>query len=438
MRSLALIATLLATMPLAIFEPHLGILVWAWLSFMSPHQLVYIPLPVPLVYVVSVATAIGWLVSREPKRLPPNTAMFLLLLFMAWVTISTALSLEPSYSWFAWNRNIKNMILALAVMGLMTNRVRLHALVWVIVLSLGYYGLKGGIFVLVTGGGSQVIGQNGSMIADNNQMGLALVMTWPFIYYLWLHSENKFVKLGLIGVMGATLLAIFGTYSRGAFLGIMIVLGYFWWKAKRKIAIAVVGALVLVPAIAFLPERWSDRMHTITTYDQDSSALSRFESWQLAFRMAVDHPIFGDGFEAIVSPRVTAPYVTRRVALEAHSIWFQVLSDQGFVGLGIFIALGLFGYRNATIVRRLTRDRPDLAWARDLATMGQLSLAGFWAAGTFLSMAYYDVYYTVIAILTVECEIVPKLLTQASAAEQGLLSDTPMPAVTAPVASSRS
>jgi probable O-glycosylation ligase (exosortase A-associated) len=215
------------------------------------------------------------------------------------------------------------------------------------------------------------------------------------------------------------------------------VLGYFWWKAKRKITIAVVGMVVLLPAVAFLPERWSDRMHSITSYDQDSSALSRLESWQLALRMAADHPIFGAGFEAILSPRVIAHYLPRKIALEAHSIWFQVMSDEGFVGLGIFVLFGICGYRNATAVRRMTRDRPDLAWARDLATMSQLSLVGFWAAGTFLSMAYYDVYYAIIAIVTVQRDIVPKLLTQSAAAEQRILAEAPIPAVAEPVASSR-
>ena len=100
--------------------------------------------------------------------------------------------------------------------------------------------------------------------------------------------------------------------------------------------------------------------------------------------------------------------------------------------------LGFAAFRNAIVVRRLTRDRPDLAWARDLATMGQLSLAGYWVAGTFLSMAYYDVYYTVIAILTVEREIVARLLTQPKVVAQGLLSEAPMPADAGPVASSRS
>jgi len=270
-------------------------------------------------------------------------------------------------------------------------------------------------------------------------MGLALVMTWPFIYYLWLHSENKFVKLGLLGLMAATVLAILGTYSRGAYLGLIVVGGYFWWKSKRKIVIAILGAMLLVPALVLLPARWADRMHSITTYDQDNSALGRFDSWQLALRMAADNPIFGAGFEAILSPRVIARYLpSRKFVLEAHSIWFEVIADEGFAGLGIFVFLGLAGFRNASVVRKMTKDRPDLAWARDLATMGQLSLAGYWVVGTFLSMAYYDVYFTVLAILTVERQIVARLLIQPEAVAQGLLSETPMPAVTGPVASSQS
>lgn len=404
MRALALLLTVVCTFPIILIAPQVGVLMWSWVSFMSPQQLVS-GMVLPYVYMTAIVTAIAWLLSPERKALPANLTPWIIVLFLMWMTLTSVLSLEQHLVWDAWSRNSKNLLLALAIMAIMKNRVRLHALLWVIVLSIGFYALKGGIFVLMTGGGSHVVGPVGSMISDNNNLALAMIITWPFMYYLRIHSSNKFVRFGLAVLMVMTVVATVGTYSRGGFLALSVVLGYFWWKSKRKIVIAVCGAVLVVPAVMFMPQQWVDRMNSIDKYQQDSSAMGRLDSWEMAFRIAVDRPLIGVGFEVMLSPDVIAKYYPGKSPLEAHSIWFQTMSDQGFAGLGIFAFINFLGWRNVGAVRRAARMRPDLAWARDLATMGQISLAGYLVAGSFLSMAYFDVYYAIIAMTSVLREL---------------------------------
>jgi putative inorganic carbon (hco3(-)) transporter len=415
MRSLVLLASLLTALPLTMAAPFVGVLLWCWLSFMSPHTLAYLPIPLPLVYVVAVTTIGAWLFSGEPKRIPGGLTFWLLVLFMIDMTLTTALSISPSTVWFLWNRNIKTMILAVAILLMMNNRIRLQGLVWIFVLSIGFYAVKGGLFVLLTAGSYRVQGPYGTMIGDNNDLGLAMIMVWPLMHYLRLSSEDRWVRLALLGAMSLSVFAIIGTYSRGAFLAFSFTLLYFWWKSKRKILFGFLGLGAIVPALLFMPTQWYDRMNTINTYEEDSSAQGRLENWVMALRIAADRPLTGIGFDAMVTPQATALYAPeRKVPHVAHSIWFEPMADHGLPGLALFLAIGLTGFLQAGAVRKRTRYIREWAWAHDLATMSQLSLAGYFAAGTFLSMPYYDLYYGIIAMIACLHGVVSRAATAAA------------------------
>src|SRR3546814_11553251 len=103
-------------------------------------------------------------------------------------------------------------------MALMYKRERLQALIWIIVVSLGYFGAKGGLFTIVGGGTSHVWGPPGSFIADNNALAMALVMVLPLVRYLQIQTESKLIRLGLYGLMILIGFSIIGSQSRGAFI----------------------------------------------------------------------------------------------------------------------------------------------------------------------------------------------------------------------------
>jgi probable O-glycosylation ligase (exosortase A-associated) len=413
MRALVFIATLLATLPLGFVAPYASVLLWCWLSFMSPHQLIFLS-GLPVVYMAAIVTAIGLIMSREPKRLPRGAAPWLLIFLMIWATVSTVFALDQN-SWGPWNQTEKTLLLALTIMIVMTTRARIHALVWVIILSAAYFSLKGGIFVLATGGSYRVQGIDGTVTADNNNLGLVMVMSWPLLNYLRMNSESRWIRLGLMGLMGLTIFAVLGTYSRGAFLALLPTVGYFWWKSKQKLVIGVLGLIAVVPAIVYMPKAWVDRMSTIETYQQDGSAMGRLQQWEFAMKIARDRPLVGGGFDAAQNGTVIRNFYPTESVRAYHSIWFEALGDLGYPGLLTFIAIGAVGLRNANVIRRATRNRPELSWASDLAAMCQVSLAGYFLAGTFLSMTYYDVYYALIAILAVLRQLVLKPATAVDA-----------------------
>ena len=144
--------------------------------------------------VLAIVTILAWLAARESKRLPMNAATVLWLAFMVYTTITTFFALAPDLAWPRWSLAIKVMIFGLMIAMVMTNRVRIHALIWVIVLSLGFYGVKGGVFTLATGGNYMVL-PAASSLGDNNVLALALCLTLPLMNYLRLQSAERIAEL---------------------------------------------------------------------------------------------------------------------------------------------------------------------------------------------------------------------------------------------------
>jgi len=273
-------------------------------------------------------------------------------------------------------------------MMLITNRFRLHVLVWTIAVSIGFYGVKGGIFTIVHGGVHRVQGPEGSFFGGNNETGLALAMTIPLMYYLYRESTRAYVRLGLVVAMLLTALAAIGTQSRGALLGMSAMGAMLWWKSRQKVLMALLGAAGVAAVYAFMPQEWYDRMSTIQTYEDDASALGRLDSWKFSINLASSR-FFGGGFEAFAG------------RTDSHSIYFQVLGHHGFVGLGLFLALGVFTWMGASHIRRRTEKTPDMDWMATLARMVQVSLIAYASAGAFLGMAYFDYAYNLVLIVVI-------------------------------------
>jgi len=228
-------------------------------------------------------------------------------------------------------------------------------------------------------------------------MAMALCMAIPLFNYLRQTSARPTVRIAATAALVLTVIAVLGSYSRGGFLALTSLALFFWWRSERRFRTALAALLVLVPAILFMPEQWAARMESTEAYDQDESALSRFDAWTFSWRLAEDHPLLGGGVNSIWDHGLWEQYNPGTVPHVAHSIYFQVLADCGFVGLALYLALAASAWRNTVVASRLARGSPTLAWAGDLAIAIRLSFFAFLAGGAFLSVAYYDVYVTLIA-----------------------------------------
>jgi probable O-glycosylation ligase (exosortase A-associated) len=156
-------------------------------------------------------------------------------------------------------------------------------------------------------------------------------------------------------------------------------------------------------------------MSSIRTYEEDQSARGRIQAWTMAVNMASDR-LFGGGFESFryASYRLYNPSYSG--GHDAHSIYFEVLGEHGFIGLGLFLALGLFTWMSASRIRRLTEKTEDMAWMGTLMRMTQVSLVAYASAGAFLGMGYFDYAYNLVLIVVVCQAILASRAAVAAAA----------------------
>ncbi len=401
MLGFAIAMIILATLPLILLRPHVGILAWTWLGLMNPHRMSWggVVESGHFSLIIGSATLLAWFLSREPKRVPLNAITVLLALFALSLTLSTIAALAPEAAFEGWSRSIKIMLMAFVTMALTERRTRLHALIWITVLSLGFFGVTNGMKTILSGGQSIVWGPSRSFIADNNQLALAMLMTLPLMRYLQLQTDNRLFRWGLGAAMVLTFFSVIGSHSRGAFLGLLIVTVTLIMKSRYRLRI---GALILGLAVIgafFVPQSWVERMETIRHYEQDESAMSRLRAWDFNYQIARERPILGGGINAHENRELFMRLVPdAKKVRNAHSVYFQALGSQGFLGLFLFLALAVAVWKSLSRVRKTTKNDKRNSWAYDLASMVQVSMLGYFSAGAFVNLTYFDLYYLVVAL----------------------------------------
>lgn len=403
-----------ALLPLAVMRPFAGVLLWSWISFMNPHREIWgAAANMPWAMMVLVATLLGCMVAREPRRLPLNAVTVLLLVLMAIFTVTTITGLgEPLAAWAKWDRTMKVIAVLLLTAALLTDRHRIDALVWLMVLALGYYGVRGGAFTILTGGSFRVLGPEVTMIADNNHIGTALLVAIPLMNYLRMHAHHHLVRSGLAAAMVLTLFAVVGTYSRGAFLALGAVTLLLWWRSRRRLVGGIVIVACVAGAVTFMPEAWVKRMNSIETYEEDASATTRLKLWEVSFRLAVDRPLVGAGFRGPYTREAVDRVMPGGPARAVHSIWFEVLGEHGFPGFFAWLGLTVAGILTSRRLIRLGRDHPGLEWAGDLGRMAGISILAYCIGGTFLSLGYWDLYWTLLVTVAAAYAVALRSLPQ--------------------------
>jgi probable O-glycosylation ligase (exosortase A-associated) len=400
LRDLIITLFILGSVPKLLFRPDLAVLMFYWLSLMNPHKLCWgFAANVPFALVTAVTLLTSVLLWREPKKILWMPVNILMLINVFWMTATTYFAFAPDDAWTGWDRMWRIQLIAFITMMVMKTKTNINQLVWVVTMSLGFYGIKGGIFTILTGGGERVWGPEGTFIGGNNEIGLALCMTVPLIRYLSLVEKNPYINRGLSVSIVLSLVTILGTQSRGALIGMLSMTLFLIAKSRQKFLLFFLMMLTVPLIIGFMPTSWHERMGTIKTYDKDSSAMGRINAWGTAFNIA-KHNLMGGGFKGLPIPWVFEKYAENPTDIrDAHSIYFQVMAEHGFVGLALFLMIALTAWRLASALKKMTKDEKDLQWIYDLSSMIQVSFIGYWTAGAFLGLADFDFYYCLIATL---------------------------------------
>lgn len=393
-----------------------GAHLWAWLSLMNPHKLTYgFAYSVPWAYMTAIVTLVCFPFSKSKRPLPMNGGVILLLLLWFWMTVTSVVSINPSEMvWDRWIFVSKIYLMLLVTVMLVRSRKQIDVLIWVVVISIGFFGFKGGVFTVATGGSYRVWGPPDSMVEENNALAVALMIVLPLMYYLRLTSSTKWVRWLMSAAMLFCGVSVLGSQSRGAFLALLAMAFVLGAKSKHPVRFSLVLAMVLSLGVAFMPDSWTERMDTIQNYSGDTSAMSRLYTWETLWNAAKDRPLVGAGFRADTidlfnryAPVDEKYSSVAGTAWVAHSIYFQALGEHGFVGLFLFLAVWAWVWiAGGRLAKRAQRIAEFSAWMPLLLRMCQVSTVGFCAGGAFLSLMLLDLPYYIVAFVTLcQCEL---------------------------------
>ncbi|MBI5430592.1 MAG: putative O-glycosylation ligase, exosortase A system-associated [Nitrosomonadales bacterium] len=398
MRDIVLASILLIGTLWALKNPYVGILLWTWISIMNPHRQSWELHNLPVAAIVGGATLIGLFLTRDRRHFFMAAPSAMLLLFTLWICVTFMFSFYPEQSVPMLVRVLKINLMIFVVMMLLYTRKHITMLAWVLVGSLGFYGVKGGIFTIASGGNHRVWGPSDSFIAGNNEVALALIMIIPLMYFLRTQYERPWIRHAFLLAMILTAVAAVGSQSRGALLAIVAMSALLWTRVQQKGLFAVLIIVVGIALIAFMPESWHNRMDTISKYSEDNSAMGRINAWHMTWNLACDR-FFGGGFSIYNSATFQAYAPLPDDIHAAHSIYFQALGEHGFVGLTLFLLIWIFTWRSAGWLRLNAKSNDETEWAAVLGAMVQVSLVGYAVGGAFLSLAYFDLPYNMLVLV---------------------------------------
>jgi probable O-glycosylation ligase (exosortase A-associated) len=424
MRDLIVSAFIIGFLPTSFRRPFIGLLLFTLLAYMRVQDLTWgFARFQRWSFYVAIITLAGFFLGPGPKRfMLPDLRNYIMILLTICVGVSLVFSgkVEGMADVSRYIEYLKIIGVALFTTGIVKNRD--YLLVWIIALSFGFFGVKNGVAMIVSGG-SLVIWQGpGGMLADNNDFALALTMGVPLLFHLGLAERRKLMKRAMLATVPLTILTIAATHSRGAFLALTCAIMVLVWRSRNRVA--GIAMFVLLGTLAFLaaPQSYKDRIATIGKFDQDSSALGRLAAWNVARNMITARPLTGIGFDKFlqnyrVYDRSTTPggAAGEGIIHVAHNSYLQIWAECGTPAFLLYLSLMALTYLDLWRVRRLAREHYHSSWILSYTTMFEASFTAFVVGSFFLNRAQFDLFYHFVAVVTVFGTIARKEMEDPSA-----------------------
>ncbi len=425
MRDIVILVGILALIPMILKRPYIGVLAWTWIALLNPHREAFgFSTSLRPNLVIVLVTIIAFVISSEKKTWPGGRLAAAFLLFISWTTLATLMAPDRADSLVFYTDFVVKMAMHMALALIVINTShRVISLVWTFALSLGYHAVKIALVTVASGfviGRYTGFGPADTMIDDRNHFAVAMLMLAPLLFFLWKHADHKVMRNLALAGMIACFLAVIGSFSRGGMITMVAMLAFLWTKTNRKFFSATMMGIAVTCAIIFAPQEYKDRIGTTFSQfegkesayadesDLDESFCLRLATWQIGLDMTLASPIFGNGLRSIQNHDVATAYLDpdRHICgykkkygvRAAHNIYVEVMTDSGFVGLGLFLFVLGGTWLSCARTARRTRGNAELLWAHDLASMIQVSVTGYAIGGMLLSFAYYDGYFLLVVM----------------------------------------
>lgn len=416
MRDLAFALVILAVFPLAFARPFNAYLLWGWTGMLAPTAYFYGFMAEARINLVMALTTIGLVLLGRVKWIDyqKNRVSWWYLIFALHATIAFLFGYKNNpFNAHYYDILVKGLVFCMFMPFFVRDRIHFHSILIVIVLGLGIHGALNGLKTLVSAGGHNMEGPVGTMISDRNHLSISLAMVLPIIYYLHAYTERRWVRLVLLGGFCTVVLAILGGGSRAGFVTLAVVgLWLILTSPKKRLALLLFG-LAAILFWAYAPQEWTSRLSTISDAEEDASFMGRMIAWQISSAIGLAHPIFGGGFHAVQIQSVWDAFkatpgllgfmnlpVPEFFPKAAHSIYFELLGDMGFVGLFFFLCILAQAFFSRLSIARMAKQLgQSFRWAHDMANMLLLSVLAFMVGGATVSLSYFEMIYMIIMLL---------------------------------------
>jgi probable O-glycosylation ligase (exosortase A-associated) len=397
----------------AAFAAALG---FVWVDIVKPQQLAYAIINgLPLSMISAIATMA--LFFLKDKKFAPRFGLIMALIaaFAVWVTFTTAMSDFPVRAWGKWDWASRVLIFALIFPYIFRSRVQIEAFILVFIFSASTIFFSAGLKTMMGGGGYGVLaimGSGNTGLAESSTLAVVCVMLIPLILFIMRHTlllpKGKLTNLFLIGVIVTALAAVVGTAARTGVIAICVLFGISVLRSKHRLW-WITGAAVVVVVLMNIDlsaTPWGARMSTIETYNADSSALGRLAVWKWTLEFVGSHP-FGGGFDAyahnhiasVASDGVIWYLPEGQIGGKAfHSIYFEVLGEQGIPGFIIYYSIVLLTLFKLFKLNRKWRKREGTEWFADLTNALMAAILIFLAGGAFVGIAYQPFIFYMISL----------------------------------------
>lgn len=422
MRDLVLLAFIGAILLLGFRRPFIWVLLYIYVDIVSPQQIGWgIITSLHLSLVTFIAAFAGYVVldSKEGSRFTLRQALIVALL--AWCGYTTLGAVFQDSAWDKWAWVWKSMFFAAFLPLTLRTRLRLESAVLVFALAIGAIAINGGIKTVFGGGGYgslTLLVDDNSGIYEGSIISTAAIASIPLILFLarrgTLFPPGKWVWLFCAALIFSCLLIPIGTNTRTGLVCIAVLALLLLRQVRHRFLFAGMAGVAMLVTLPFLPQQFTERMGTITGFRSDESASTRLEVWKWTYHYALDNPN-GGGFDAFRAnsftyqlPEVTGEGSNRQItytqvtdeARAYHSSYFEMLGEQGWLGLGLWLGLhGLGLWQMERIRWREAAKQSDRdVWFHDLATALQNAQLIFLVGAGFVGIAYQSFMFLLIAM----------------------------------------
>lgn len=409
MRDIIFLSFYIAMLLLSLGEPAVAVLAYMMTDFVRPQYVAYGFLTsLPLSMIWAFISAIAWFfIKDKPARI--TLGIKLLVLWCIWMTITTFMAEVQNAAWLKWNWAFKGALFTVFLPYFFNTRPQIEAAILVLILSISAHIIPVGLKTIVSGGGYQLsygLYSGNTGLAEGSTLAMIAASLIPL--YLWAGRYSGLItslwrkKEFSIGMSFLALAASLGTFARTGLVSVVVLALAFAFLVKRKI-VYILLLLVMVFAIQMLMgDRWLDRMKTMQDVEQEGSAMGRVAVWLWTIDYAKAHP-FGGGFDVYRINEFKLDTKTKGVTYQIegkafHSIYFEVLGEQGIPGFALFMSMIVWMLLTLKYVQSKSRESLELKWIGMLASSLIVTTLVYLAGGAFIGVAYQPYFWYLYAI----------------------------------------